>query len=371
MATTMRPIRGWFANASSVCPITGLPPIDRYCFGPSARAPARSPRPAATITTAISPSLTTRPSLNLHHRGRIGGRRRKRQSPASISQLHNDGNVVRLCAFNRSARILCMHGAPILDRPLTIGRVTVGNRVFLAPMSGITDEAFRARAVRHGAGLVVSEMVASAELAKGREKSALRIRRPDVPVHVVQLAGRNPHWMAEGARIAVDGGADVIDINMGCPAKKVTGGYCGSALMREPDHALALIEAVVAAVSVPVTVKMRLGWDETALNAPDIARRAENAGVQMITVHGRTRCQFYQGRADRRAIRRIKEAVSIPVVANGDVSSLADAVDMLEQSGADAVMIGREHYGRPWLAGQIAAQARAVSVDGVPVTPAD
>src|SRR5690606_33807010 len=249
-----------------------------------------------------------------------------------------------------------MHGAAILDRPLTIGRVTVGNRVFLAPMSGITDEAFRARAVRHGAGLVVSEMVASAELAKGREKSTLRIRRPDVPVHVVQLAGRNPHWMAEGARIAVDGGADVIDINMGCPAKKVTGGYCGSALMREPDHALALIEAVVAAVSVPVTVKMRLGWDETALNAPDIARRAENAGVQMITVHGRTRCQFYQGRADWRAIARVKQVVSIPVVANGDVKNRADTLEILEQSGADAVMIGRAHNGVPWLAGSIAAQ---------------
>src|SRR5690606_24252267 len=248
-----------------------------------------------------------------------------------------------------------MHGAAILDRPLTIGRVTVGNRVFLAPMSGITDEAFRARAVRHGAGLVVSEMVASAELAKGREKSTLRIRRPDVPVHVVQLAGRDAYLMAEGARIAADGGADIIDINMGCPAKKVTGGYCGSALMREPDHALALIEAVVAAVPVPVTVKMRLGWDETTLNAPDIARRGENAGVRMVTVHGRTRCQFYQGRADWRAIAQVKQAVPIPVVADGDVGGRGDAIDVLPQSGADAVMVGRAHYGAPWLAGSIAA----------------
>lgn len=244
-----------------------------------------------------------------------------------------------------------------LSTPLRLGRLTIGNRVFLAPMSGITDEPFRARAVAHGAGLVVSEMVASGELAKGRRNSALRIRRPDVPMHVVQLAGRDAHWIAEGARIAQGEGADIIDINMGCPARKVTGGYCGSALMRDPDHALSLIEAVVAAAEVPVTVKMRLGWDETALNAPHIARRAEQAGVSMVTVHGRTRCQFYQGSADWRAIRRVKQAVSIPVVANGDVASLSDAVVMLEQSGADAVMVGRAHYGMPWLAGSIAAQA--------------
>jgi nifR3 family TIM-barrel protein len=243
------------------------------------------------------------------------------------------------------------------SKPLAVGGITLANRVFLAPMSGITDEPFRARAVRHGAGLVVSEMVASGELAKGREKSAVRIRRPDVPVHVVQLAGREARWMAEGARIAVDGGADIIDINMGCPARKVTGGYCGSALMREPDHALALIEAVVAAVAVPVTVKMRLGWDETALNAPQIARRAEEAGVARITVHGRTRCQFYNGRADWRAIARVRQAVSVPLIANGDVKNLADAAEILDQSGADAVMVGRGHYGAPWLAGEIAAAA--------------
>ena len=244
-----------------------------------------------------------------------------------------------------------------LATPLHLGKVEIANRVFLAPMSGVTDEPFRARAVTHGAGLVVSEMVASGELAKGRRNSALRIRRPDVPVHVVQLAGREAGWMAEGARIAAGEGADVIDINMGCPAKKVTGGYCGSALMRDPDHALSLIEAVVAAVPVPVTVKMRLGWNHDSLNAPDIARRAEGAGVAMVTVHGRTRCQLYNGRADWAAIRRIKEVVSIPVVANGDVESLADAVEMLSQSGADAVMVGRGHYGAPWLAGAIAAQA--------------
>jgi tRNA-dihydrouridine synthase B len=256
-----------------------------------------------------------------------------------------------------------------LATPLRLGSLTIANRVFLAPMSGVTDEPFRARAVAHGAGLVVSEMVASGELAKGRRNSALRIRRPDVPVHVVQLAGRDAHWMAEGARIAAGEGADVIDINMGCPAKKVTGGYCGSALMREPDHALALIEAVVAAVDVPVTVKMRLGWDEDALNAPHIARRAEAAGVAMVTVHGRTRCQFYKGEADWRAIRRVKEAVSIPMVANGDVANLGDAIEALERSGADAVMIGRAHYGAPWLAGAVAARAAGLSAPRIPISP--
>ena len=259
-----------------------------------------------------------------------------------------------------------MNQASPLDRPLAIGPVAVANRVFLAPMSGITDEAFRARAVRHGAGLVVSEMVASGELARGRDKSTTRIRRPDVPVHVVQLAGREARWMAEGARIAVGEGADVVDINMGCPAKKVTGGYCGSALMRAPGHAVSLVEAVVAAVGVPVTVKMRLGWDEASLNAPQIARMAEQAGAAMITVHGRTRCQFYQGRADWRAIARVKQAVSVPVVANGDVNDLADADEMIAQSGADAVMVGRAHYGAPWLAGGIAAAAGGGTAPGVP-----
>jgi len=247
----------------------------------------------------------------------------------------------------------------------------VANRVLLAPMSGVTDEAFRSRATRHGAGLVVSEMVASGELARGRDKSTTRIRRPDVPVHVVQLAGREARWMAEGARIAVDNGADIIDINMGCPARKVTGGYCGSALMRTPDHALSLIEAVVAAVAVPVTVKMRLGWDEASLNAPEIAAMAERAGARMITVHGRTRCQFYQGRADWRAIARVKQAVSVPVVANGDVNNLSDATEILTQSGADAVMVGRAHYGQPWLAGTIAAAAAERDAPAVPRTPAE
>ncbi|TPI28828.1 tRNA dihydrouridine synthase DusB [Mesorhizobium sp. B3-2-1] len=256
-----------------------------------------------------------------------------------------------------------------LAAPLDVGGVRIRNRVFLAPMSGITDEAFRQRAHAHGAGLVVSEMVASGELAKGRAGCDLRIRHSGLPVHMVQLAGREAIHMAEGARIAAGEGADIIDINMGCPAKKVTGGYAGSALMLDLDHAISLIEAVVGAVKVPVTVKMRLGWDEAALNAPVLARRAEQAGVKMVTVHGRTRCQFYQGKADWRAIARVKEAVSIPVVANGDVCSPAEASVILEQSGADAVMVGRAHYGAPWVAGSIAAAAAGAFSPGIPETP--
>src|SRR5262245_31317117 len=253
-----------------------------------------------------------------------------------------------------------------LAEPLNIGGVTIRNRALLAPMSGITDEPFRRRAWRHGAGLVVSEMVASGELAKGRHKTGTRIRHSGLPVHMVQLAGREAHHMAEAAKIAVGEGADIIDINMGCPAKKVTGGYSGSALMRDLDHAVSLIDAVIGAVDVSVTVKMRLGWDETSLNAPTLARRAEQSGVKMITVHGRTRCQFYQGKADWRAIARVKQALSIPVVANGDVTSPADAAAILEASGADAVMIGRAHYGAPWAAGFIAGCAGAGSGEPSP-----
>ncbi|MER8372463.1 tRNA dihydrouridine synthase DusB [Mesorhizobium sp. M1406] len=256
-----------------------------------------------------------------------------------------------------------------LAAPLDVGGVKIRNRVFLAPMSGITDEPFRQRAHAHGAGLVVSEMVASGELAKGRTGFNLRIRHSGLPVHMVQLAGREAAHMAEGARIAAGEGADIIDINMGCPAKKVTGGYAGSALMLDLDHALSLIDAVVGAVDVPVTVKMRLGWDEGALNAPMLARRAEQAGVRMVTVHGRTRCQFYQGKADWRAIARVKEAVSIPVVANGDVSSPAEAADILDQSGADAVMVGRAHCGAPWIAGGIAAEATGETTPKLPRGP--
>ncbi len=261
-----------------------------------------------------------------------------------------------------------MLGLAQLAQPLQIGGVLIRNRVFLAPLSGITDHAFRTRAWHHGAGLVVSEMVASGELAKGRLDCRRRISHSGLPIHMIQLAGREAGHMAEAARVAEGEGADIIDINMGCPAKKVTGGYAGSALMRDVDHALTLINAVVGAVSVPVTLKMRLGWDDSALNAPVLARRAEEAGVRMITVHGRTRCQFYQGQADWRAIARVKSAVSVPVVANGDIRTAEDARQALELSGADAVMLGRANCGAPWTSAQVAEAAGAGPAVDVPKT---
>ncbi|SCD24124.1 tRNA dihydrouridine synthase DusB [Brucella inopinata] len=241
-----------------------------------------------------------------------------------------------------------------LDQPLNIRGVMLKNRVFLAPMSGVSDLPFRKRAAEAGAGMVVSEMVASAELCNRHRESLLRLSGEGLGTHVVQLAGREARWMGEAAKIAEGEGADIIDINMGCPAKKVTGGYSGSALMRNLDHAMTLVEATVAAVKVPVTLKMRLGWDENSINAPELARRAEDAGIAMVTVHGRTRCQFYEGTADWDAIHAVRDAVKIPLVANGDVSSRADTEEILRRSGADAVMVGRASYGQPWLAGVIA-----------------
>ncbi|MDQ0421226.1 nifR3 family TIM-barrel protein [Peteryoungia aggregata LMG 23059] len=244
-----------------------------------------------------------------------------------------------------------------LDTPFSIGKVPVRNRLVLAPMSGVTDLPFRQLAFRFGAGLVVTEMVASRELVFNAAESWSRLKGAGLTPHMVQLAGREAKWLAEAAVIAEANGADIIDINMGCPAKKVIGGYAGSALMREPDHALSLIEATVKAVKIPVTVKMRLGWDENSINAPDIAARAEAAGVQLITVHGRTRMQFYEGRADWGAIAAVRDAIRIPLIANGDVETVEDAQEILRRSGADAVMVGRSCQGRPWHAGILAGHA--------------
>jgi tRNA-dihydrouridine synthase B len=248
---------------------------------------------------------------------------------------------------------------PNPENEFRIGQLEVSNRIALAPMSGVTDLPFRQLASEFGAGFVVTEMVASRELVGNTAESWSRLQNSGIEPHIVQLAGRDPHYMAEGARIAEANGASVIDINMGCPAKKVIGGLSGSALMREPELALSIIAATVNAVKVPVTVKMRLGWDENSINAPLLAREAEALGAQMITIHGRTRMQFYEGRADWDRIAEVRAAISVPLVANGDVETAKDVGEILRRSGADAVMLGRGAQGRPWHPGVLAGMRDA------------
>jgi tRNA-dihydrouridine synthase B len=242
-------------------------------------------------------------------------------------------------------------------KPIHVGPLRIDAPVILAPMTGVTDLPFRRMVKRYGAGLTVSEMIASQAMVRETRQSLQKARWDPVEEPVsLQLAGCEPEVMAEAAKLNEQRGAAIIDINMGCPVKKIVNGEAGSALMRDLKLAAAIIDATVKAVKLPVTLKMRMGWDHSSLNAPELACIAEDLGVRMITVHGRTRCQLYKGEADWAFIRKVKDAVSIPVIVNGDICSLEDSCEALRQSGADGVMIGRGAYGRPWLIAQVMAE---------------
>ena len=307
--------------------------------------PVPLPLLADDVKRQISYAIATQPEHFAAHHYRFS-------AIISIAALHkNDYHM----GMSKYAHNLGISLGPIFQgkSALMIGPLIVDGRACLAPMSGVTDLGMRRLARRFGAAFAVSEMVASDAYVRGAEEARLRAEGAGISPHIVQIAGCEPRWMGEAARLAEASGANAIDINMGCPSKRVTGGYAGSALMRDLDHALRLVAATVGAVTVPVMLKMRLGWDESSRNAAELARRAEAAGVRSVTVHGRTRCQFYEGRADWAAIAAVKQAVTIPVIANGDCVTPADALTMCRNSGADAVMIGRAALGRPWLVGEI------------------